>query len=241
MDFGALFQQFDTLLVGRGTFEFMVEHGQATVPGMKIIVFSRKLQQCDFPDVTIVAGKEKETVAALREKPGKDIWLFGGGLLFRSFLELGLVDTAEIAVIPVLLGGGIPLLPAPAKKSRLNLTGHKVYGGGIVLLEYSKEHAGGAIPNLGRPAKNDGARDLVLDRFVRARYHPGMRISARNRLIGKIEELQIGDLMAHVVVSVGEHLVESVISRRSVEEMNLQVGDTVAVVVQSTDVMLQKA
>jgi molybdopterin-binding protein len=53
-----------------------------------------------------------------------------------------------------------------------------------------------------------------------------MRISARNRLVGKIE---------------GEHVVESVISRRSVEEMNLQVGDTVAVVVQSTDVMLQKA
>ncbi len=68
-----------------------------------------------------------------------------------------------------------------------------------------------------------------------------MRISARNRLVGKIEELQIGDVMAHVVVSVGEHVVESVISRRRVEEMNLQVGDTVAVVVQSTDVMLQKA
>ncbi|MGA7840721.1 MAG: TOBE domain-containing protein [Candidatus Acidiferrales bacterium] len=68
-----------------------------------------------------------------------------------------------------------------------------------------------------------------------------MRISARNRLVGKIEELQIGDIMAHVVVKVGEHVVESVISRRSVEEMNLQVGDTVAVVVQSTDVMLQKA
>ena len=76
---------------------------------------------------------------------------------------------------------------------------------------------------------------------MRAGYHPGMRISARNRLIGKVEELQIGDLMAHVVVKVGEHQVESVISRRSVEEMNLQVGDTVAVVVQSTDVMLQKA
>jgi molybdopterin-binding protein len=68
-----------------------------------------------------------------------------------------------------------------------------------------------------------------------------MRISARNRLIGRIEELQIGEIMAHVVVKVGEHVVESVISRRSVEEMNLQVGDTVAVVVQSTDVMLQKA
>ena len=141
IDFGALFQQFDTLLVGRGTFEFMVEHGQATVPGMKLIVFSRTLQQCDFPDVTIVAGKEKEIVAALRVKPGKDIWLFGGGLLFRSFLDMGLVDTVEVAVIPVLLGGGIPLLPAPAKKATLKLTGHKVYGSGIVLLEYSKQHA----------------------------------------------------------------------------------------------------
>ena len=137
MDFGALFQQFDTLLVGRGTFEFMVEHGQAKMPGMKIFVFSCTLQQCDFPDVTIVRGNEKETVAALREKPGKDIWLFGGGLLFRSFLEMGLVDTVEVAVIPVLLGGGIPLLPAPAKRAKLKLTGHRVYGSGIVLLEYS--------------------------------------------------------------------------------------------------------
>jgi dihydrofolate reductase len=138
IDFAALFQQFDTLLVGRGTFEFMVKHGQAAVPGMKIIVFSRTLQQRDFPDVTIVAGKEAETVATLRTKPGKDIWLFGGGLLFRSFLDAGLVDTVEVALIPVLLGGGIPLLPAPAKPTKLRLTGHKVYGTGVVLLEYSK-------------------------------------------------------------------------------------------------------
>jgi len=97
------------------------------------------------------------------------------------------------------------------------------------------------IPGIERCGKFDFARNLSLDSFSRTRYHRGMRISARNRLVGKIEELQIGDLMAHVVVSVGEHQVESVISRRSVEEMNLKVGDTVAVVVQSTDVMLQKA
>jgi len=142
IDFGAMFAQFDTLLVGRSTFEFMVQHGQATVPGMKIIVFSRTLQQPDFPDVTIVPGKEKETVAALRAKPGKDIWLFGGGLLFRSFLDAGLVDTVEVAVIPVLLGGGIPLLPAPAKLTKLKLTGQKVYKGGTVLLQYSNEYSG---------------------------------------------------------------------------------------------------
>jgi dihydrofolate reductase len=141
IDFGALFQQFDTLLVGRGTFEFMVKHGQAAVPRMKIIVFSRTLQQRDFPEVTIVAGKEAETVAGLRAKRGKDIWLFGGGLLFRSFLDAGLVDAVEVALIPVLLGGGIPLLPAPARQTKLKLTGHKVYGTGVVLLEYSKASA----------------------------------------------------------------------------------------------------
>ena len=68
-----------------------------------------------------------------------------------------------------------------------------------------------------------------------------MRLSARNRLIGKIEELQLGDIMAHVVVRAGEYQIESVITRRSVEEMNLKVGDTVAAVIKSTEVMLQKA
>lgn len=68
-----------------------------------------------------------------------------------------------------------------------------------------------------------------------------MRISARNRLVGTIIELQLGDIMAHVVLKVGEHTMESVITRRSAEEMNLRVGDTVAAVIKSTEVMLSKA
>jgi molybdopterin-binding protein len=68
-----------------------------------------------------------------------------------------------------------------------------------------------------------------------------MRLSARNRLVGKIVELKLGDIMAHVVVEVGENQVESVITRRSVDEMKLKVGDTVAAVIKSTEVMLQKA
>jgi dihydrofolate reductase len=66
-----------------------------------------------------VADKERETVAALRAQPDKDLWLFGGGLLFRNILDAGLVDTVEVAVIPVLLGGGIPLLPARAERTKL--------------------------------------------------------------------------------------------------------------------------
>jgi dihydrofolate reductase len=138
IDFTALFAQFDTLLIGRRTFEAMAHAGNAGMPGMKVFVFSQSLRQSDYPHVTIITEKSTEAVTSIKALPGKDIWLFGGGILFRSLLEAGLVDTVEIAIIPVLLGGGIPLLPAPAKDSRLKLTGHKVYSkSGIVLLEYA--------------------------------------------------------------------------------------------------------
>ena len=68
-----------------------------------------------------------------------------------------------------------------------------------------------------------------------------MRLSARNRIIGKIEEIYLGDVMAHVVVRAGEIIVESVITRRSAEEMKLQVGDTVGAIIKSTEVILEKA
>lgn len=67
-----------------------------------------------------------------------------------------------------------------------------------------------------------------------------MTLSARNKLTGKIEELQLGGVMAHVVVRVGHDLIESVITRRSAEEMKLQIGDTVKAVIKSTEVMLEK-
>ncbi len=67
-----------------------------------------------------------------------------------------------------------------------------------------------------------------------------MTLSARNQLKGTVEETQLGGVMAHVVVRVGENLVESVITRRSAEEMALKKGDAVKVVIKSTEVMLQK-
>lgn len=139
IDFEALFSQFDTLLMGRRTFEVT----GAAYPGKKVVVFSRTLKQADHPDVTVVSSGMKEAVDALRNQPGKDIWLFGGGELFRSLLELDCVDTVEPAVIPVLIGGGIPFLPAPAVRRSLVLTGQKVYEkSGIVLLTYDVARAG---------------------------------------------------------------------------------------------------
>jgi molybdopterin-binding protein len=67
-----------------------------------------------------------------------------------------------------------------------------------------------------------------------------MPLSARNQLPGVIESIQIGDIMAHVVVKVGDNLIESVITRNSAEELGLKKGDSVKVVVKSTEVMIQK-
>jgi molybdopterin-binding protein len=71
-------------------------------------------------------------------------------------------------------------------------------------------------------------------------YKGVMALSARNQLPGKIKEIHIGDIMAHVVVKVGDNLIESVITRNSAEELKLKKGDKVRVVVKSTEVMIQK-
>lgn len=138
IDFSGYFNQFDTILMGRRTFQAMGKAGSGSSPGIKTFVFSRKLKQRDYPKVTIVGANWKKTLAALRAAPGKDIWLFGGGSLFRSLLDAGFVDTVEVGVMPVLLGRGIPLLPDLKTRKRLKLTGHKVYKKtGTVALEYA--------------------------------------------------------------------------------------------------------
>lgn len=136
IDFDALFSQFDTLLMGRRTFE-EIDVQTPEYKGMNVVVFSRTLRPEEHPGVTIVSENVESALDELRSAPGKDIWLFGGGELFRTLLELGYVDTVEPAVIPVLLGGGRPFLPAPADQQRLVLTGQRIYErSGIVLLMY---------------------------------------------------------------------------------------------------------
>jgi dihydrofolate reductase len=138
IDFAALFAQFDTAVMGSKTFLAMQQQGEAgAMPGLEIVVFSHTLRSADYPLVSVVNDDPAETVRSLKAREGKDIWLFGGGELFRTLLEAGLVDTVEPAVIPVLLGGGIPMLPAPAARTKLSLTSHRLYPkSGIVLLEY---------------------------------------------------------------------------------------------------------
>lgn len=135
IDFDALFDQFDTLIMGRVTYEGLAGSADGFW-GKSVLVFSETLRPEDHPQVTVVSGDARETLKRLRSLPGKDIWLFGGGKLFQSLLAVDSVDTIEPAIIPILLGGGIPLLPNPAVKHRLRLTSQRVFPSGIVWLEY---------------------------------------------------------------------------------------------------------
>ena len=67
-----------------------------------------------------------------------------------------------------------------------------------------------------------------------------MALSARNQLQGRIAKITLGDIMAHVVVKIGNNTIESVITRQSAKEMKLKKGDKVEVVIKSTEVMLKK-
>ena len=136
IDFRGLIAQFDALIMGRGTYEVVGEGGPG-FKGVRTYVVSRTLDSTEHPKVTVVSDDVETFVAGLKKQKGKDIWLFGGGKLFRSLLEAKLVDRVEVAVIPVLLGSGIPLLPGLDGIARLKLDDAQRYEKtGTMLLGY---------------------------------------------------------------------------------------------------------
>lgn len=144
IDFAALYADFDTVLLGRRTYELTLQPGAPAWPAAwRVYVFSRTLVAAAHPVVTVVSGGALETVAALRSESGRDIWLFGGGSLCASLLAADLVDQVEVAVMPVLLGGGIPLVAPGVPRSRLTLTHSHAHPSGIVSLQYAVRHRAG--------------------------------------------------------------------------------------------------
>jgi dihydrofolate reductase len=149
IDFAALYKEFDTAVMGRKTHEVVrAQGGHGAMPGLDVVVFSRTLPESTHPGVRIVNTDARDVVSALKKTPGRDIWLFGGGTLFRSLLDAGLVDSVEVAVVPVLLGAGIPLLP-PGATAKLTLTDQKTLpASGIVMLSYSIPGSTGPGPRI---------------------------------------------------------------------------------------------
>lgn len=152
MEFDRFLASVDTMLMGRKTFEIAQAqgHGDGGMPGITAYVISRTLRAEDHPAV-VIASDPALTVRELQGRPGKDIWLMGGGELFRTLLAADLVDTVELGVMPMLLGGGIPMLPPLPRRVQLKLTGTRSYPSGIVSLEYDVMRAA-AKPKPGRRA-----------------------------------------------------------------------------------------
>jgi dihydrofolate reductase len=136
IDFAAMAARFDTVVMGRRSYEVARSVEGGPIPGKPTYVYSRTLPEGDLEGVTVV----RDALAHLRElrqQQGGDIWLWGGGELFRACAEARLVDAVELGVIPILLGGGIPLFPPPGPRVPLSLRGHRVYPKtGTLLLEY---------------------------------------------------------------------------------------------------------
>lgn len=137
IDFAAMFAQYDTLLMGRLTYEVASERSKSWESfGQRWVVVSRTMKPEEHPGITILSSGIAEAVATLKEQPGKDIWLFGGGILFRHLLDARLMDTVEVAVMPVLLGSGTPLL-TEGRRQLLQLEESKALPSGILLVSYS--------------------------------------------------------------------------------------------------------
>ena len=150
IDFAALFAEFDTAVMGRKTYEVVKRDGNLdSLSGIDCVVFSRTLPPSGGPGLRI--GRDDPTVLVrnLKAQAGKDIWLFGGGKLFRALLDAGLVDTVELAVIPVLLGGGVPVLPAGEPTSLVLSDLRTLPASGIVMAAYQVRGAAGPAPTIG--------------------------------------------------------------------------------------------
>jgi len=125
----------DTVLLGRKTYEVAVRSGMRAYPGVRNIVFSRTLRPNSAMNVTIVSEDAVEFVHKLKQEPGADICVIGGGELARSLMDAGLIDEIGVNVQPVVLGSGIPLLPE-GRRDNLELIESRVLTGGGVYLLY---------------------------------------------------------------------------------------------------------
>ena len=137
VDFAALFARVDTAIMGRATYDVMRSQSELPFnPGTRIYVVSRTLDP-NTPGVTVVRDDPVALASALRHESGDgEIWLFGGGKLFATLLAGHQVDSVEITIAPVLLGGGIPLLAHVEDRTSLQLVHTQTYPSGMVALHY---------------------------------------------------------------------------------------------------------
>jgi dihydrofolate reductase len=127
----------DTVLMGRKTFEMSRRMGGGSgYPGVTTYVFSRTLKHEPDRNVAIVSEDAADFVRQLKDQPGKDICLMGGGELANSLFEADLIDEVGFNIHPVLLGSGIPAFHLMRRQLDLELVTSRVFKNGCVLVTY---------------------------------------------------------------------------------------------------------
>ncbi len=133
----AFMKSIDTKLIGRKTYEVSMQLGAKFDSRARTVVFSRHAPPADAPSgVEFVNGAIGHFVSRLREQPGKDIWLMGGGDLIASFLDERAIDDFVVSVVPVFIGDGIPLLARRHRHVSLNLQSVERFKDGVIQLHY---------------------------------------------------------------------------------------------------------
>lgn len=145
VDFAGLFARVDTFVLGRRTYETVLANGEPPwQPGTRVYVVSRTLPAGSHDGVHVVRDDPVALAASLRHESGDgEIWLFGGGQLFAALLAAKQVDAVEVTVVPVLLGGGVPIVARLPDRTPLVLTNSHVYSSGMIALYYSVPAAAG--------------------------------------------------------------------------------------------------
>lgn len=128
----------DTIVMGGRSWQELSNMDAMGAYANKVIYVVSHHNWGEKENLTFVTENVIERITALRNEPGKDIWLFGGGELVSMLLAADLVDEMQIAYIPVILGQGIPLFPKQPKESKWELTGSVTYDSGVLAVKYQK-------------------------------------------------------------------------------------------------------
>ena len=137
IDFAAMYASFGGLVMGRRSYEVFLATGGAVGPALPTYVYTRTLPEGERDGVTIMRDDVPHDRGLKDAGDGKPLWLWGGGELFGQLAAAGLVDGVDVAIVPILLGAGIPLLPSTGPRLPLRLASHRLYRTtGTLMLEY---------------------------------------------------------------------------------------------------------